>query len=258
MFSRAIGRDPNYALAYAGLADSHSCLFMCQDTDRKYLQRSEEASSKALALDPDLAEAHASRGLAFSLGGRHDEAQEAFETAIRLNSNLFEGYYFYARDRYVQGQLEEAAELFEMACRVDPDDYQAPILLAQVYSGMDLPQRAEEHLRNGLVAAEKHLQMNPDDARARYLGAAALVELGDKDKGVEWARKALAIDPDDPVMLYALACIFATIHEVDEALDHLERAVDNGFTHKQWIKQDSYLNPIRERSRFQALVKRFD
>ena len=68
----------------------------------------------------------------------------------------------------------------------------------------------------------------------------------------------LAIDPDDPVMLYALACIYATIHDIDEALDHLERAVDNGFTHKLWIKQDSYLNPIRENSRFQALIKRLD
>jgi serine/threonine protein kinase/tetratricopeptide (TPR) repeat protein len=258
MFKRAIEEDPNYALAYAGLADCHSSLFMCQDTDQKYLHRSERASSKALELDPDLAEAHASRGLAFSLGGRYDEAQEEFEKALRLNSKLFESYYFYARDRYVQGKLEEAAKLFEKACRVDPDDYQAPILLAQTYSGLNLPLQAEAQLRNGLVAAEKHLQMNPDDARARYLGAAALVELGEKDKGIEWAREALAIDPDDPVMLYALACIYATIEDVDEALDHLERAVDNGFTHKQWIKQDSYLNPIRGSSRFEALIKRFD
>jgi serine/threonine protein kinase len=258
MFSRAIRIDPNYALAYAGLADCHSCLFMCKDTDQKYLHRSEKASSKALELDPYLPEAHASRGLAFSLGGRHDEAQEEFETAIRLNSKLFEGYYFYARDCYVQGNLEEAAKLFEKACSADPDDYQAPILLAQTYTGLNLKQQAEEQLRNGLVAAEKHLQMNPDDARARYLGAAALVELGERDKGVEWAREALDIDPHDPVMLYALACIYATIDEIDEALDHLEKAVDNGFTHERWIKQDSYLDPIRGSSRYQTLVKRFD
>ncbi len=258
MFSRAIEKDPGYAVAYAGLADCYSSLFMCQDTDQKYLLKSLEASSKALELNPDLAEAHASRGLALSLGRRYGEAQVEFEMAIRLNSKLFEGYYFYARDRYVQGNLEEAAKLFEKACRVDPDDYQAPILLAQTYTGLNLPQLAEERLRNGLVAANKHLQMNPDDARARYLGAAALVELGEKDKGIEWARKALAIDPDDPVMLYALACIYASINELDEALDHLERAVDNGFTHIQWIKQDSYLNPIRGCSRFQVLVKRFD
>lgn len=257
MFSRAIEKDPGYAVAYAGLADCYSSLFMCQDTDEKYLHKSLEASSKALELDTDLAEAHASRGLALSLGRRYGEAQVEFEMAIRLNSKLFEGYYFYARDRYVQGNLEEAAKLFEKACRADPDDYQAPILLAQTYTGLKLPQRAEEQLRNGLVAANKHLQMNPDDARARYLGAAALVELGEKDKGIEWARKALAIDPDDPVMLYALACIYASINELDEALDHLERAVDNGFTHIQWIKQDSYLNPIRGCSRFQTLVKRF-
>jgi len=258
MFSRAIDKDPNYALAYAGLADCFSNLFMCRDTDRKYLQESLKASSKALMLEPDLAEAHASRGLALSLDGRYEEAQTEFETAIRLNSRLFEGYYFYARDRYVQGFLEEAANLFNKACQVDPDDYQAPIFLAQTYSGLNEPKKAKVHLRNGLLAAEKHLQMNPDDARARYLGAAALVELGEEEKGVEWARKALAIDPDDPVMLYALACIYATIHDADEALDHLERAVDNGFTHKLWIKQDSYLNPIRENSRFQALIKRLD
>ncbi|MFH1756399.1 MAG: hypothetical protein ABIA59_11940 [Candidatus Latescibacterota bacterium] len=75
---------------------------------------------------------------------------------------------------------------------------------------------------------------------------------------VDWARKALAIDPEDPVMLYALACIYPAIDEIDEALDHFERAVDNGFTHRQWIKQDSYLGPIRDHMWFQELVKRFD
>jgi TolB-like protein/predicted Ser/Thr protein kinase len=91
MFSRAIEKDPGYALAYAGMADSYSFRFMFQDSDKAHLEQSLVASQKALELNVDLAEGHAARGLALSLSKRYEEADEEFETAIRLNRGRRKG-----------------------------------------------------------------------------------------------------------------------------------------------------------------------
>jgi len=130
MFSHATQRDERYALAYAGVADCYSYLYMYFDGDVRNLKLADTMSRKALELDVELAEAHAARGLAVSLSKRYDEAHREFETAIRLNPRLFEAYYFYARTCFAQGKYGQAADLFEHAGEVKPEDYQAPFLFA--------------------------------------------------------------------------------------------------------------------------------
>ena len=66
MFTRAIAIDPTYARAYAGLADCYSLLYTNFGASAVHLQQAEEASRKALELGPELAEAHAARGIAVS------------------------------------------------------------------------------------------------------------------------------------------------------------------------------------------------
>lgn len=125
MFSRAIAIDPRYSRAYAGLADSCSFLYLWFATREDNLKQAIFASRRAVELDPESAEAHASCGLAESLSKNYDVAEKEFETAIRLNSQLFEVYYFYGRASFARGQYEKAASLFASASRVNPDDYQA-------------------------------------------------------------------------------------------------------------------------------------
>ncbi|NIM20788.1 MAG: protein kinase [Candidatus Latescibacteria bacterium] len=258
MFSRAIKSDPKYALAYAGIADSYSFIYMYTDCNEANLKKALEASEKALELDSELAEAHAARGLAVSLSKRYDEAEKEFETAIRLNPKLFEAYYFYARDSYTQGKLEEAAGLYEQACRVNPDSYQAAVLLAQTYRGLKFTKKAEKALERSLALVEKHLELNPEDIRALYMGAAAFVTAGNREKGLEWANRALSLAPKDPVILYALTCIFSLLGEVEKSVDHLEKALKAGFAHKKWIEIDSDLDAIRNHPRFKTIVSQLD
>ena len=106
MFQRAIEVDPNFARAYAGLADCSSMLYNWWDAVEANLNQAESASKKALELAPELAEAHASRGFALTLSKRYQEAEQEFETAIHLDPTLFEAYYFYARTSFEQGKLE--------------------------------------------------------------------------------------------------------------------------------------------------------
>jgi TolB-like protein/Flp pilus assembly protein TadD/tRNA A-37 threonylcarbamoyl transferase component Bud32 len=256
MFERAIEIDPKYALAYAGVADCCSFLYMYWDGSRANLESAESASRKALDLDPDVAEAHASRGFAVSLSRRHAEARSEFETALRLNPKLYEAHYLYARACFQEGKLEEAVQHYEDAARVRPEDYQALLLMQGPLTRLGRKADAHATLREGLRVAEKHLELNPDDARALYLGGNALVQLGERDRGREWINRARAIDPEDPGVLYNVACSFAQLGQTDDAINCLEQAIQNGFGHREWLENDSDLDSLRADPRFQALLKK--
>ncbi len=256
MFARAIVLDAQYARAYAGVADCCSFLYMYYESSDENLKEADAASRKALELDPELAEAHASRGLAVSLNKRYDEAQREFDMAIRLNPRLFEAYYFYARAMLSQGKMLEAVQLFEQASRVNPDDYQSVTLLAMAFNGMGRKADADRAYRLAFQVIQKQLEMYPDDGRAIYFGANALSQLGDRVRAREWADRALATDPDDSSVLYNVACVYALIGEADKAIDTLEKSVTSGMGQKEWIEHDSDLDPLRTHPRFQALLQR--
>jgi serine/threonine protein kinase/Flp pilus assembly protein TadD len=256
MFNRAIEIDPGYARAYAGIADCSSQLYKYWDASTANLEQAESASRKALELAPDLAEAHAARGFALTLGGNHEEANQEFETAIRLDPKLYEGYFYYGNGRFAEGKLVEAARLFEQASGVRTEDYQAPALAALCYSGLERHSEAKAAYEKTVRAAGRHLELNPDDPRAYYLGACAWCRLGEVAKGLEWGDRSLALDPDDAGVLYNVACLNALGGKPERALDLLEHAVENGFGHKEWIEHDPDLNALRSSDRYVALVKR--
>jgi serine/threonine protein kinase/Flp pilus assembly protein TadD len=255
MYARAIVIDPGYARAYAGVADCCSFLYMYWDSSEDNINEAEAATRKALELDPDLAEAHASRGLALALSKDFAGARTEFETAIRLNPKLYEPYYFYARTSFQQGDLAKAAQLYEMACQANPDDYQAPSLLAPVYKSLGRDAEADASRRRALQLAEKHVELHPDDARALYLGAGILCQLGERARGLEWAQRALLMDPEETSILYNVGCVYALAGEADKSIDCLAKAMDRGDWYKGWAQKDSDLESLRNNPRFQALLK---
>src|SRR5882762_6831085 len=181
MFAKAVELDPLYARAYAGIADCASFLSLIYHLDVG-IDSILATSAKALALENGLAEAHASQGLALSLGKRYEEAMAEFEKAIALDPNSFEGHYFYARACFGQGKLERAAALFERAAEIKPDDYQSLILSIQIYHSLGREPDAQGAARRGIERAERELALHPDNPRPAYLGAGALATLGETDR----------------------------------------------------------------------------
>jgi adenylate cyclase len=253
-YRQALDLDPDYATAWAGLATCAAYAYIYLDRTEDQRERAESFSRKALELDPSLAEAHASRGVALSAAGRTEESEEAFETALCLDPNLYEAAYFYARHCFSAGKPERAIEYFEWAAALRPEDFQAILLVGQVYHSLGIEDEAEQARRRGLALVEQRLMRAPGDARARYLGANALVALGSREEGLRWARLARDLDPDDPMLLYNLGCIHALAGDPDEALDCLERAAAGGLSQKEWFEHDGDLDGVRDHPRFRALM----
>jgi serine/threonine protein kinase/Flp pilus assembly protein TadD len=256
MNDRAIEIDPRFAMAHAGMADCCSFLYMYYDGSRANLEAADAASRRAIELDPELAEAHASRGFALNLRREYDAARAHFETALRLNPKLYEAHYFWARACFQEGKLEEAIRHYQEASRVRPEDYQALLLMQGPLNSLGRHDEAIAMLKRGIQVAEKHLELNPDDARALYLAAGGLVQLGEPERALEMARRAHAIDPEDSGVLYNVACVYSLAGMVDDAITCLEKAVQNGFGHREWIENDSDLDALRQDGRFLALLKR--
>jgi TolB-like protein/tetratricopeptide (TPR) repeat protein len=254
LYRRAIALDPDYALAYAGLADCSCFRFFEHAGGDEALAQAESASRRALKLDPELAEAHASRGLALTYQRRFEEASEEFERAMELDSVLYEAPWYYARSLQAQGKIEQAVVFYERAADLRVDDYQALVFAAVCYRELGRPHEADVAGRRGIAAAERALAINAGESRALSLGAGTLQSLGEIARAEEWARRAVQSDPTNPLMLYNIGCLYALAGKSGLALDHLERSIELGMRNRDWLMTDPDLNSVRDDPRFAALL----
>jgi TolB-like protein/Flp pilus assembly protein TadD len=255
LYRRAIALDPDYALAFSGLADCSCFRFFEHAGGDEALAQAESASRRALKLDPELAEAHASRGLALTYQRRFDEAVEEFERAMELDATLYEAPWYYARSLQAQDKIAEAVKYYERAAALRVDDYQALVFAGICYAALGRSEEARNANERALASIERALALNPTDSRALYLGSSVLHERGDAVKSEEWIRRAVQSDPNNPLMLYNVGCFYATVGKAAQALDHLERAMELGMRNVDWLLTDPDLASVRDDPRFAALIK---
>jgi TolB-like protein/tetratricopeptide (TPR) repeat protein len=202
-YQRAAERDPTFALAYAGLAETYVNLanygYM---PSAQALTRAEVAARRALALDPDLPEAHTAS--AFVLGSRMEfpAAEAAFRRAILLNPSYAHAHHFYSLLLLMLGRTDEALEHNRQALELNP-----LFLPAQTTRGVVFTQRGE------LPAARRELQravaMAPDYAIAlHYLGAVHAAE-GAYAEARRLLESASRLAPGFPGVPGALAYVHA-------------------------------------------------
>lgn len=256
MFTSAIVRDPNYTLAYCRLADCYSIIFSFYDTDPSIIENGIVACEKAIEIDPDSGHAHASYGLVLSHGGRYEDAEREFARAVELSPKLFEAHYYFGRSCRNTGDLRKAAELFETAAELRPEDYEPAVLAADTYRGLDDAPKLEETSRKALARIKVHLELHPQEARARYFGAHMLLALGEMEEAREWNEMAMEVGADDSATYYNSACLFAMMGELDRCFECFDRAVEYGFANRAWLENDPDLESIRSDPRYLRLLEK--
>ena len=255
MFNKAIEIDPEYARAHAGVADCYSLLYTYFDAREFNLRQAMTAATRALELEPELAEAHVARALAVSLNKLWDEAEVEFETALRLDPKLFDAVKSYARSCLAQGKFEEAVRLFERGGILHPEDYETPGFIGQALAGLGKKEESDTAYRRQVDLIDHHLELNPTDTRALILGGVANANMKNEERAIELTERAIAVDQEDPMLLYNAACTFARLGKSDNALAALEHAVEQGWGDKAWLEHDSDLDSIRSAPRYQAIVQ---
>jgi adenylate cyclase len=261
-FSSAVELDPGYARAYAGIADCDAFLWRMGEFDIS-AEDILANSTKALALAPNLAEAHGSHGIALYAAGHFERAAAAFERAFSLDSGLSEAYYLLCGVMYRNlGRYEKAVALLERGAELHSDDYKVLIVAAEVYLRLGLQEKCVAAAKRALVRIEAALNRHPDDPLVLAWAAANAVFLGDHRRAVEWANRAIALSPNDPHVRMLAACAFASAGMSNVALECLEYLfVHFPRTHQfilNSVRHDVQLEPLHNLAEFQALVTRLE
>jgi serine/threonine protein kinase/tetratricopeptide (TPR) repeat protein len=253
-FSQAIEITPGYARAYAGIADCHSFLNLYFGHGAEAVEAADRASAKALALAPELSDAHASRGLALFLRRDYEGAEHHLRRAIELDPRVYEPHYIFGRVCFSQARTLEAAEHFSEACAIVPEAYDAWYLLGMCYRRLGDASRARNANLECIEAMQRWVRFHPDDTRAWTMGAAVLAEMGEPDRAAAWVARALAIDNEEAIILYNAACVYVALKRPDAAIACLEATRKHGRIAVDWMKNDPDLDPLRDDPRFIALL----
>ena len=193
-FTTAVTLDPDYALAYVGLADSILLLnnYGAMPLDEA-VERADALLRRALELDSGLGAAHASIGLSLMRQQRVEEAATAYEQAIALDPNYAPAFHWYGDMLMTRsGDFDSALSLLERARLLDPLSPVINVTLGQIYSGLG-------RFNDAMAQFEKTVSLEPDYAGA-YFEIAILQRtgFGRVDEGIRWHIKELQRDPNRP------------------------------------------------------------
>ncbi len=219
-FEQAIALDPNYAEAYAGLAESVLLLLNNHEAisvDETFAI-AKTSLGKALTLNPDLSDAHAAEGLLkhqmwqeTRTGPGLEEAAACLVSALELNPNNATAYMWFASVRATQRQIEEAIELYHESLRVDPLGKIPYANLPGLYA-----QRGQNDQALDLYV--KAVEIHPEWPTAYQNLASHLNGLGRMDEAVAFARKGLEFS-DDPLGAAPMILAYVEFGEYEKALD---------------------------------------
>jgi adenylate cyclase len=249
---RAVEIDPTYARAWAMLA-------LCQSNkrlvDAALGDTGWDAAERALALQPDLAEAHAAKGRILGDHGRYDEAWVEHEAAMKLDPDSYEVNAPAARCLIGMRRNADAIVCLEKAAAAMENDFWALGMAIQCYEAVGDLEGAKSAARRELERVEKLIVAEPDHGLAIGWGVSALVALGEHERAREWTERAMLLDPDNINLLYNLACNMVSLRDFDMAIKLLSQVIPNAQRpNLTWFESDTSLDPIRDDARFKALV----
>jgi len=283
-FNQAIAKDPNYALAYAGLADSYLLLPNYGNAStQEAIPPARAAVKKALELDDSLAEAHASTGLLDQLELHLERGNAEFERAIQLKPNYATAHHWLMLGRLTLGHLDQAIAEGKRALELDPlsliinadfawtyfcvrrfDEAEAQarktleidpnFFLAHYYLGEVL--QFKGRLADAIPEFQKAFDLNSDPYSLGMLGQ-AYARKGQEDEAQKVLARLNELAKSRYVAPYAVALVYLGLGEKERAIAELERAYESGDSNYLFvIKVDPMLDDLRSDSRFEALVQK--
>jgi TolB-like protein len=282
-FTQAIGKDANYAPAYAGLADCYVLLPLWTRADpAECLPKAKAAASKGLKLDNRLAEAHASLGFVlFHSDLNLRESKREFERAIEINPNYAAAHHWLGKTVWVVGEFDYAIAELKRAVELDPFSLVINTALGYTYMLARRYPEAISQLRKTVEldpsvyfphqALGRALELSGqiDGAIAEYekphppdeeAGAVALVGhayalKGEREKALRQLNQMKELEQHGTAWAYGFALLYVGLDNKDEALKWLEQSYQaKDYLSISLIKVDPFLGPLRGNPRFEKLA----
>ncbi|HEX8177054.1 MAG TPA: winged helix-turn-helix domain-containing protein [Pyrinomonadaceae bacterium] len=283
-FQQAIEHDPNYALAYAGLADAYHRLSNLYLPPAEVLPKARAAAVKAVEIDDLLAEAHASFGL-LKMYYDHDweGAESEFKRAIELNPGNAMSHKRYGEYLMFTGRFNEAFEEYKLSLKFDPMSLQSNINLGtvlflmgeyeqsvrQIKKAIELdPGYCPAHLTLGCsylasgdlpnAVAEFELAWQLDNEAYSILGflGYSYGAAGRRDEAAKVLKELLETSEKKYVSPYGIAITYLGLGEREKALFWLRKTYEERNDFLMWLNVGPELEALRSDTRFTGLLRR--
>jgi adenylate cyclase len=249
---RATAIDPDYAQAWALMASAQGLLrlMLAKDGDG-----GRAAAERALALNPNLAEAHAAIGRLLTAEGHFDAAKREIETALQLDKESYETNMAAARWSYAMRDFPQAITFFEKVAASSETEFYGAGMLVSSYQCLGDTDGARRAARRALTRCEKAVALEPDNGSAMGFLVTALAMLGERERTKEWIERAMLLDPDNLNMQYNFACaLIKVLGDIDAGLELLQTRLQKCRADSlNWMRQDPDMDPVREHPRYQAM-----
>jgi serine/threonine protein kinase/Flp pilus assembly protein TadD len=215
-FRSALGQDPNYALAYAGLAGAY--VWKAESGEKQWSELAIQNAQRAVHLEPKLAAVHVRLGQVYGSFGREPQAIEEFQLALKLSPDNGEVYRELAHVLENLGRYGEAEAKYQESIEKRPNDWYSHLLLALFYDRRNRYGQAEPEFRRAIELA-------PNNPIARRNLAGLYRRQGRYTDAVGELEKALAIEP--AATLYsALGVVYYLQHQFEKAATAVQKAID--------------------------------
>lgn len=282
-FKQALEKDPQYALAYAGLAD---CYALLGEYGKLPIKESaplaKSAAEKAVALDNSLAEAHTSLAAVYEYEWNWAEAEKQYKLAIDMNPNYATAHHWYGVYLSSMGRFDESLPELKKALELDPLSLIINTGLGRMYCGARKYDEAIDQLRTTLEIepnfAEAHFQLAlAYEGKGKYEKAAnsfqKSVELfedptmrgwiareralsGKKDEARKLLEELKILSKQQYVSPYMIAIGYAALGDKEQAFQWLEKVYEDKSYYVVWLKVDPIWDPLRTDSHFQDILRR--
>jgi adenylate cyclase len=252
---RAVEIDPDYAQAWALMALAQANLhhgFAVHGA----VEDGAVAAERALALNPQIAEAHLPKAWRLAEQGQHDEANAELAIALELSPDSWEVNKETARLYYRQRRPDDAARHLEKAIAVMETDYHGLGMLFAYYNGKGDVEGARRTARKTIDQVTKVLAGDPDNGAALAFGAMSFAALGNVERAKQLIEHSLLVDPDNLMMRYNLAWGLNKIFDdPDAAIEMLRPVMANaGANIIRLAANDPNLDNLRTDSRFKIML----
>jgi non-specific serine/threonine protein kinase len=253
MFENAVLLDPNFALAYAAIANGCAMIHCNFGRDAKWLERANSAFQKASALLPDLPEVQLGRAWILYSTEEHQEAVRIVRQVIERKRDCEGAYYLLCRALFASGRYQEVAQIADAALDASGEDYNAYAPIVNSLHALGKVEAAQNIQLRQSIALENHLKRVPEDARARTHLAVCYAGIGRSDDAAKEANFATVLRPNDAMVLYNAACVFGILKRKSEALDAMKKSWQAGFRDVTWARRDPDLEILHGDPEFDRL-----
>lgn len=253
MFENAVILDPNFALAYAAVANVCAENYYFYDRDPVWMRRAMKAAETAVILRPDLPEVQVAQAWILYADSKYDQAVAIVQKAIDRKRDCEGAYYILGRSLFSAGRLQEVVNMAEAAIESSGDDYNTYVPLLNSFGALGKEDARRNIRERHTSALERHLKQVPEDARARILLAANYAQLERLDEATREASLAITLRPDEAMVLYNAACVFCLMKKKPEALDAMRKAWEAGYKDSAWVRRDPDLELLHGEDEFERM-----